>query len=83
MDRIWQLLLGIERTSPGVETGVDARLEFTALPRGLGGLAAVVGALALAALFWRLYARPIVATRRERGRGDADSRRSRQRQPLH
>jgi len=55
MNRIWQLLLGIERSSPGVATGGDSRLEFAALPRGTGALTLFLGAIALSALLWRLY----------------------------
>jgi len=55
MNRIWQFLLGIEPTSPGVVSGVDSRLEFASLPRGLGAVTTVLGALLLVALIWRLY----------------------------
>ena len=33
MNRIWQMLLGIEPSSPGVVTGGDSHLEFASLPR--------------------------------------------------
>src|SRR5271165_5942739 len=55
MNRIWQLLLGIERSSPGVETGGDSRFEFAAMPRGTGALVLILGAIVITALLWRLY----------------------------
>ncbi len=55
MNRIGEILLGIERRAPGVTAGGDSRLEFAALPRGTGALSLVLAALALALLFWRLY----------------------------
>ena len=55
MNRFWQYLLGIEPTSPGVVSGVDSRLEFASLPRGVGAVVTILGALVLVALLWRLY----------------------------
>jgi hypothetical protein len=55
MNRIWQTLLGIEPSSPGVATGGDSRLEFAALPRGTAVVVLVVGTVLLLALLWRLY----------------------------
>jgi hypothetical protein len=54
MNRLWQTLLGIER-SPGAVSGGESRLEFTALPQGLGAVALVLAAIALLFLLWRLY----------------------------
>ncbi|MDR3617743.1 MAG: VWA domain-containing protein [Paludisphaera borealis] len=67
MNRFWQYLLGIEPTSPGVVSGVDSHLEFASLPRGLGAVTTILGALVLIALIWRLYRwerRELSATRR-------------------
>jgi hypothetical protein len=64
MNRLWELLLGIER-SPGTIVGDETRLEFAALPRGTGAAAAILVAILLLALFWRLY----VWERRELSRG--------------
>jgi hypothetical protein len=55
MNRIWQVLLGIEPSSPGVATGGDSRLEFAALPRGTAALVLIVGAILLGAMLWRLH----------------------------
>ncbi len=55
MNRIWQMLLGIEPSSPGVVTGGDSQLEFAALPRGTVAVVLIVGGLLLLALLWRLY----------------------------
>jgi hypothetical protein len=55
MNRFWQILLGIEPSSPGVVRGGDSRLEFAALPRGTGAVTVIVAALVLLALLWRLY----------------------------
>jgi hypothetical protein len=49
------MLLGIERSSPGVVPGSDSRLEFAALPKGTGAVAVILGTLLLVALLWRLY----------------------------
>jgi len=54
MNRFFELLLGIER-SPGTIVGDETRLEFAALPRGTGAAVAIVVAILLGALFWRLY----------------------------
>ncbi|MGO9466128.1 MAG: VWA domain-containing protein [Isosphaeraceae bacterium] len=64
MNRFFELLLGIER-SPGTIVGDETRLEFAALPRGTGAALAILGAILLLALFWRLY----VWERRELKRG--------------
>ena len=55
MNRIWQILLGIEQSSPGVVPGGDSRLEFAALPRGTGVVILILGAIIITALLWRLY----------------------------
>jgi hypothetical protein len=55
MNRIWQMLLGIEPSSPGVVTGGDSHLEFASLPRGAVALILIVGGLSLLALLWKLY----------------------------
>ncbi len=54
MNRIWQYLLGIEATSPGVTPPDDVRLEFASLPHGAPAVGLALGALALAFLVWRL-----------------------------
>jgi hypothetical protein len=54
MNRIWQTILGLDR-SPGSTVGDGSRLEFAALPRGLGVLVLVVLIPALAVLLWWLY----------------------------
>jgi hypothetical protein len=54
MNRLWQYLLGIER-SPGATPGESARLEFAAWPRGAGSIILIVSAIALTYLLWRLY----------------------------
>ncbi|WP_422922966.1 VWA domain-containing protein [Singulisphaera sp. PoT] len=53
MNKLWQILLGIER-SPGTTVGGDTRLEFSALPGGAATVGLVLGALAILALLWRL-----------------------------
>jgi hypothetical protein len=55
MNRIWQMLLGVERSSPGVVTGTDSRLEFAAWPGGAGAFILILGTFVIAALLWRLY----------------------------
>ena len=54
MNRIWQMLMGIERSSPGVVSGGDSHLEFASLPRGTATAILVLGGLFLLALLWRL-----------------------------
>src|SRR5947209_7685971 len=54
MNRLWQFLLGIER-SPGAPSGGGTRLEFAAWPRGAGSIVLIVSAIAIAYLLWRLY----------------------------
>ncbi len=54
MTRLWQMLLGIDR-SPGATPGGDSRLEFAAWPRGGGSIVLIVAAIAIAYLLWRLY----------------------------
>ena len=49
------MLLGIERSSPGVVPGGHPRLEFAALPKGTGAIAVILGAVVLLILLWRLY----------------------------
>ena len=58
MSNFWHLLLGIER-SPGAWAGGNTRLVLTALPRGAGGVALVLGAIVLIALVGRLYRREL------------------------
>ena len=50
------MLLGLDR-SPGSVVGDGSRLEFAALPKGLGAVALVVLVPALVALLWWLYRR--------------------------
>src|SRR5262245_35736155 len=54
MNRLWQFLLGIDR-SPGATPGGASRLEFSAWPRGGGSIVLIVSAIALTYLLWRLY----------------------------
>ncbi len=54
MNRLWQFLLGIDR-SPGGTPGGDSRLEFAAWPRGAGSIVLIVAAIAITYLLWRLY----------------------------
>src|SRR6185312_11545876 len=54
MMRLWQILLGIDR-SPGAAPGGDSRLEFAAWPRGTGSIVLIVSAIAITWLLWRLY----------------------------
>ena len=54
MNRLWQTLLGIER-SPGAVSEGDSRLELTALPQGLTAVALILAAIALLFLLWGLY----------------------------
>jgi hypothetical protein len=54
MNRLWQLLLGIDR-SPGVVSEGDVRLHFAALPQGTVAVAIFLVAVLLLALLWRLY----------------------------
>lgn len=55
MNRFWQMLLGIERSSPGVVPGGRARLELAALPKGTGAIAVILGSVLLVVLLWALY----------------------------
>jgi hypothetical protein len=55
MNRFWHMLLGIDRSSPGVVTGSDARLEFAAQPGGAGAVILILGAIVISVLLWRLY----------------------------
>jgi hypothetical protein len=55
MNRIWQMLLGIEPSSPGVVTGGDSRLEFASLPGSTAALVLIAGGLLLVGLLWKLY----------------------------
>jgi hypothetical protein len=57
MNRFWQILLGIELSSPGVIAGEDSRLEFVALPKGAVAVGLIVAGLAVLALVWWLYRR--------------------------
>jgi hypothetical protein len=57
MNRFWQILLGIEPSSPGVSAGEDSRLEFAALPKGAVAVGLILAALAVLALLWWLYRR--------------------------
>ncbi len=54
MNRIWELLLGIER-SPGTIAAEESRLEFAALPRGALVAVMILGAILLLAFLWWLY----------------------------
>ncbi len=54
MNRLWQTLLGIER-SPGAVSEGDSRLEFTGLPQGLTAVALILAAIAVLFLLWGLY----------------------------
>ena len=54
MNRLWQYLLGIDR-SPGATPGESSRLEFAAWPRGAGSIVIIVSAIAITYLLWRLY----------------------------
>ncbi len=66
MNRIFQVLLGIDRSPGASPSGRAARLELTAAPGGLGVLAIAVAAVAILALFWWLYRRerPELSSRR-------------------
>ena len=56
MNRIWQMLLGIEPSSPGVVTGGDSRLEFAvAAARDRRRRADRGRRSCFSALLWRLY----------------------------
>ncbi len=55
MNRIWQILMGIDRASPGAVAEGESHLEFASLPRGTAAAILIVGALLLLALVWRLY----------------------------
>ncbi len=55
MNRFWQILLGIERSSPGVVPGGRSWLEFAALPKGTGAVAVILGSVLLVAFLWALY----------------------------
>ena len=57
MNRFLQILLGIEQSSPGVETGGDSRLELASLPRGIGAIAMILAAVLVVALLAWLYRR--------------------------
>jgi hypothetical protein len=54
MSRLWQILLGIER-SPGTLSSGDTRLELSALPHGTSAAVFLFGAVVLVAVVWRLY----------------------------
>jgi hypothetical protein len=54
MNSFWEALLGIKR-SPGVVSGGASRLEFVSLPQGTAVVAAILGAIVLVAVLWRLY----------------------------
>ncbi|WP_165226274.1 VWA domain-containing protein [Aquisphaera insulae] len=55
MNRIWQLLLGLEPRSPGdVPSGESTHLELTALPGGGLALLIIAAAVAAFALLWWL-----------------------------
>jgi hypothetical protein len=54
MNRLWEIVLGIERPAGSVAAG-DSRLEFAALPQGMGAVFVIVAAALLVVLFWRLY----------------------------
>jgi len=57
MTRIYQLLLGIDRSPGASPAGRDTRLELNGAPGGLAALAILAAALVILALFWRLYRR--------------------------
>ncbi|WP_435010747.1 vWA domain-containing protein [Tundrisphaera lichenicola] len=65
MNRLWQILLGIDR-SPGSVVGDGTRLEFAALPKGLAAVGLIVAVPALVALLWWLYRREARELRRGR-----------------
>src|SRR4051794_34558003 len=54
MNRIWQILLGIEPRSPGAAPAGSTRLELTSAPGGGAMLALAVLAVAALALLWWL-----------------------------
>jgi hypothetical protein len=55
MNRIWQILLGIEPSSPGVVARGDSHLEFASLPGTTVAAVLIAGGLLLVALLWKLY----------------------------
>ena len=56
MNRIWQMLLGIEPSSPGAVSGGDSRLEFAACREGPAPSSLIVGGDRCSlSLLWRLY----------------------------
>jgi hypothetical protein len=54
MNRVFQTILGIERSRTAQSTG-DSRLELTALPQGMAAVAIVAGSVAFLFLVWWLY----------------------------
>jgi hypothetical protein len=54
MSSVWRTLLGIQRPTGNVSLEGTTKLELTAFPAGGSALALIVGALALAYIFWRL-----------------------------
>src|SRR5215471_14307114 len=54
MNRLFQLILGIDRSKGTEQTGAS-RLELTALPQGTTAAAIIVAAIAFLFLVWWLY----------------------------
>ncbi len=54
MNRLWQYLLGIDR-STGAMPGGGSRLELAAWPKGAGPIILIASAIAIGYLLWRLY----------------------------
>jgi hypothetical protein len=54
MNRLWQILLGMDR-SPGAATPGDSRLELASWPQGAMAAVGILVALALLVLLWQLY----------------------------
>ena len=57
MSRIWRTLLGIDRAPGTAAAGGSTRLEWTAIPTGVGALALAAATVAVLALLWWLYRR--------------------------
>src|SRR6516162_2386802 len=54
MNRLLQIILGIERSRSATTSG-NSRLEFTALPQGTTAVAIIVAAILFLYVVWRLY----------------------------
>ena len=57
MNRIYESLLGIDRSPGASSAGRSTRLEFSSVPAGLTALVIFALAAAILLLFWRLYRR--------------------------